>query len=120
MANEPSMAERLEQLAEARRLVELGGGQDKLDKQREKGKMTARDRIAGLVDAGTFHEIGMFAKHRTTHFGMDSATAPADGVITGTGAVFGRPVHIASQDFTVMGGSAGETHFRASVSVPVQ
>ena len=109
MANEPSMAERLEQLAEARRLVELGGGQDKLDKQREKGKLTARDRIAGLVDAGTFHEIGMFAKHRTTHFGMDSATAPADGVITGTGAVFGRPVHIASQDFTVMGGSAGET-----------
>ena len=60
------------------------------------------------MDAGTFAEIGMFAKHRTTHFGMDKADAPADGVVTGSAAVLGRPVHIASQDFTVMGGSAGE------------
>lgn len=108
MAQDPTMAERLERLAEARREVELGGGEDKQDKQRAKGKMTARERIAALIDDGTFHETGMFTKHRTTHFGMDKAKAPADGVVTGSGFVYGRPVHIASQDFTVMGGSAGE------------
>ena len=109
MSNEPTMSDRLEQLAEARHKVELGGGQAKIDKQHEKGKLTARERIEALVDEGTFYETGMFAKHRTTHFGMDKADAPADGVVTGSGAVFGRPLHIASQDFTVMGGSAGET-----------
>ncbi|MDO4928985.1 MAG: acyl-CoA carboxylase subunit beta [Corynebacterium sp.] len=108
MAQEPSMAERLEQLAEARQKVELGGGESKIEKQHSKGKLTARERIDALVDEGTFFETGMFAKHRTTHFGMDKAEAPADGVVTGSGAVFGRPLHIASQDFTVMGGSAGE------------
>lgn len=109
MTTEPTMEERLDALAKAKNDAKLGGGEAKLDKQRSKGKMTARERIEALVDAGTFQETGMFAKHRTTHFGMDKAVAPADGVVTGSGAVFGRPVHIASQDFTVMGGSAGET-----------
>lgn len=109
MAEEKSMAQRLEELQAAREKVALGGGQAKIDKQHDKGKLTARERIMQLVDEGTFHETGMFAKHRTTHFGMDKAEAPADGVVTGSGAVFGRPLHIASQDFTVMGGSAGET-----------
>ncbi|APT84263.1 acyl-CoA carboxylase subunit beta [Corynebacterium aquilae] len=107
--SEPTMEERLEQLHKRIHEVELGGGQAKLDKQHDKGKMTARERIDALIDEGTFQETGMFATHRTTHFGMDKAVAPADGVVTGTGAVFGRPVHVASQDFTVMGGSAGET-----------
>lgn len=88
--------------------IRLGGGQARLDKQHDRGKMTARERITKLVDEDTFQETGMFAKHRTTHFGMDKADAPADGVVTGSGAVYGRPVHIASQDFSVMGGSAGE------------
>lgn len=109
MTTEPTMEERLDALAKAKHDAKLGGGEAKLDKQRSKGKMTARERIEALIDAGTFQETGMFAKHRTTHFGMDKAVAPADGVVTGSGAVFGRPVHIASQDFTVMGGSAGET-----------
>ncbi|MDO4686432.1 MAG: acyl-CoA carboxylase subunit beta [Corynebacterium sp.] len=109
MAHEASMQERLDALAKARAVVAAGGGEEKLAKQHERGKLTARERIAALVDEGTFQETGMFAKHRTTHFGMDTAEAPADGVVTGSGAVFGRPVHIASQDFTVMGGSAGET-----------
>lgn len=109
MAHEASMQERLDALAKARAVVAAGGGGEKLAKQHERGKLTARERIAALVDEGTFQETGMFAKHRTTHFGMDTAEAPADGVVTGSGAVFGRPVHIASQDFTVMGGSAGET-----------
>lgn len=88
--------------------IRLGGGQARLDKQHDRGKMTARERITKLVDEDTFQETGMFAKHRTTHFGMDKADAPADGVVTGSGAVYGRRVHIASQDFSVMGGSAGE------------
>ena len=106
--HDPSMPERLEQLEEEKNRIRLGGGQARLDKQHDRGKMTARERITKLVDEDTFQETGMFAKHRTTHFGMDKADAPADGVVTGSGAVYGRPVHIASQDFSVMGGSAGE------------
>ena len=102
------MQERLDALAAERDRVSLGGGQARIDKQHEKGRLTARERVDKLVDTDTFRETGMFAKHRTTHFGMDTAEAPADGVVTGVGAVYGRPVHIASQDFTVMGGSAGE------------
>lgn len=110
MANTHSMEERLEQLAENRAHVEAGGGEARLEKHRAKGKMTARERIAELVDEGTFQEVGAFRKNRTTHFGMDKADMPADGVVTGTAFVGGRPIHLASQDFTVFGGSAGETH----------
>ena len=109
MSTEPTMQERLDRLDEEKARVSLGGGQDKIEKQHERGKLTARERINALVDEDTFQETGMFATHRTTHFGMDKAEAPADGVVTGSGAIFGRPAHIASQDFTVMGGSAGET-----------
>lgn len=117
MSEIPSMKQRLEQLAEAKRSVELGGGEKRLAKQHENGKRTARERIADLLDEGTFQETGMFAKHRTTYFGMDTANAPADGVVTGSGAVLGRPVHVASQDFTVMGGSAGETQSNKVVAM---
>ena len=108
MAKEKTMQERLEALAAERERVALGGGEAKIAKQHAKGRLTARERVDVFVDEDTFRETGMFAKHRTTHFGMDKADAPADGVVTGVGAVYGRPVHIASQDFTVMGGSAGE------------
>ncbi|GAA1722089.1 acyl-CoA carboxylase subunit beta [Propioniferax innocua] len=107
--NIPSMADRLEQLAEAKAKVSVGGGEERIAKQHERGKLSARERIDAFADPGTFTESGMFAKHRTVYFGMDKAEAPADGVVTGSAAVLGRPVHIASQDFTVMGGSAGET-----------
>lgn len=110
MAKTHTMKDRLQQLHEARTKVELGGGENKLQKQRDKGKMTARERVAALIDEGTFQETGAFRRNRTTTFGMDEADMPADGVVTGSGAVFGRPVHVASQDFTVMGGSAGEAH----------
>ncbi|HSN12149.1 MAG TPA: acyl-CoA carboxylase subunit beta [Propionibacteriaceae bacterium] len=104
------MAERIEETHQARLRTRAGGGEDKLQKQRDKGKMTARERLDALLDEGTFQEIGLFRKNRTVTFGMDKADMPADGVVTGSGAVFGRPIHVASQDFTVMGGSAGETH----------
>lgn len=111
------MAERLRVLAERRGDAELGGGKSRLDKQHEKGKMTARERVGALLDPGTFQETGMFRTHRTTTFGMDTAKAPADGVVTGSGAVLGRPVHVASQDFSVMGGSAGETQSKKVVEM---
>ncbi len=109
-AKKKTMEELIVQLDEKRAAVELGGGQKRLDKQHAKGKMTARERISKLLDDGTFQEVGAFRKNRTTAFGMDKADMPADGVVTGSGAIFGRPVNIASQDFTVAGGSAGETH----------
>lgn len=105
-----TMAERLEKLHETRAHIEAGGGEKRLEKQRSQGKMTARERIDALLDDGTFQETGAFRKNRTTTFGMDKADMPADGVVTGSGAIFGRPVHLASQDFTVVGGSAGEAH----------
>lgn len=111
MTTQPkTMAERIAELRERRAKVEAGGGQERHDKQHEQGKLTARERIEELLDPGTFEEIGLMAEHRTTMFGMDKAILPADGCITGSGAVLGRNVHIAAQDFSVAGGSAGEMH----------
>lgn len=90
--------------------LEQGGGADRLAKQREEGKMTARDRVEALVDEGSFEEMGLFAQHRQTLFGMAGREVPADGVATGAASIDGRLVHLASQDFTVLGGSAGELH----------
>jgi len=90
--------------------LEQGGGPDRQAKQREEGKQTARERVDALVDAGSFEEVGLFAQHRQTLFGMAGKEVPADGVVTGAAAIDGRLVHLASQDFTVLGGSAGELH----------
>jgi methylmalonyl-CoA carboxyltransferase 12S subunit len=108
--HERSMEERTTELLERKAEVELGGGEERQKKQHEQGKLTARERITALLDPGTFQETGMFARHQSTYFGLDRADLPADGVVTGEGAVLGRPVHVASQDFTVAGGSAGEVH----------
>lgn len=104
------MKNRTEELLERRAEVALGGGEKRLEKQHEQGKLTARERIDELLDPGTFQETGMFARHQSTYFGLDQVELPADGVVTGEGSVLGRPVHVASQDFTVAGGSAGEVH----------
>ncbi len=105
-----TMAQRVDELTKARVKTRLGGGEERLAKQRAQGKLTARERLDALLDEGTFQEIGLFRRNRTVTFGMDKADMAADGVVTGSGAVLGRPVHVASQDFTVVGGSAGETH----------
>ncbi|WP_409484572.1 acyl-CoA carboxylase subunit beta [Arsenicicoccus dermatophilus] len=105
-----TMKDRIAELRERRAAVEAGGGEKRHAKQHEAGKKTARERVADLCDEGSFEEIGLFTEHRTTLFGMDKAVMPADGVVTGTATVFGRPVHVASQDFSVAGGSAGEMH----------
>src|SRR6478735_5645772 len=99
----PSMTERTAQLLEQRAAIEKGGGEARLEKQHAQGKLTARERVLALLDPGTFEETGMFARHQSTYFGLDSADYPADGVVTGEGAVLGRPVHVASQDFTLAG-----------------
>ena len=105
-----TMAEKISGLEAKRAELKLGGGAERIKKQHESGKLTARERVAKLVDTGSFQEIGLFAQHRSTYFGMAGKEMPADGVVTGAAKIDGRQVHLASQDFTVGGGSAGETH----------
>jgi len=88
----------------------LGGGQDRIDAQHAKGKMTARERIEALLDKGSFRELDAFVTHRTHDFGMDKKKFLSDSVVTGWGTVEGRTVYVFSQDFTVFGGSLGEVH----------
>ena len=103
-------AEKLAELHARRARLELGGGQALLDRQHAAGKLSARERVARLADAGSFQEVGLFAQHQSTAFGLGHREMPADGVVTGCAKVDGRIVHLASQDFTVSGGAAGEVH----------
>ena len=105
-----TMQDKVADLNARRAEIELGGGKDRIDKQHQSGKLTARERVAALADKNSFEEIGQFARHRATYFGMAGKELPADGVVTGCATVDGRQVHLASQDFTVVGGAAGETH----------
>ncbi|WP_225334208.1 acyl-CoA carboxylase subunit beta [Halomicrobium urmianum] len=98
----------VEELRERRREAELGGGEARIERQHEKGKMTARERIDYLVDDGTFTEVDPFVEHRSTNFGMDEKQFPGDAVVTGYGEVDGRKVFLFAHDFTVLGGSVGE------------
>ena len=93
-----------------RAAVELGGGKERIEKQHAAGKLTARERVERLVDQSSFQEVGVFARHRATYFGMAEKEMPADGVVTGCATIEGRLIHLASQDFTVAGGAAGEVH----------
>ena len=88
----------------------LGGGEDRIEKQHQKKKLTARERVNYLMDEGSFEEIGMLVTHRTTDFGMQKELYYGDGVITGYGTINGRLVYIFAQDFTVFGGALSETH----------
>jgi methylmalonyl-CoA carboxyltransferase large subunit len=105
-----SMDAKIRELEEKRAALMLGGGKDRIEKQHKAGKLSARERVDALVDPGSFQESGLFARHRATVFGMADKDFPADGVVTGCAAVGGRLVHLASQDFTVGGGAAGEVH----------
>jgi len=100
----------IEALRQKRAEIARGGGKERIDKQHAAGKLTARERIERLVDQGTFQEVGLFARHRSTYFGMADKEVPADGVVTGCAKIDRRTVHLASQDFTVLGGAAGEVH----------
>jgi propionyl-CoA carboxylase beta chain len=100
----------LDELRARRTRAEAGGGAARIARQHEAGKLTARERVADLLDPGTFVELDRFVTHRATEFGMDKVDAPGDGVVTGYGAIHGRLVYVFSQDFTVLGGSLGEAH----------
>ena len=102
--------EKISKLGETREKLQQGGGDERINKQHEGGKLTARERVERLLDSESFQEVGLFAHHRCTTFDMTDKELPADGVVTGCGKVDGRLVHVASQDFTVAGGSAGEVH----------
>ena len=95
-------------LAERRAKASMGGGQKRIDAQHQKGKLTARERIALLLDEGSFEEFDMFVQHRCTNFGMEKQHFDGDGVVTGQGTIDGRLVYVFAQDFTVSGGSLGE------------
>src|SRR6188508_2846959 len=103
------MKSRVEDLHDRRRQAKLGGGEQKIAVQHERGKLTARERIDLLVDPGTFVEIGIHAGPHSSQRAMEGREAPADGVITGWGDVDGRTCCIAAYDFTVMAGSMGMT-----------
>jgi len=100
----------LEGLEKRRTAARLGGGERRIEQQHARGKLTARERIEVLLDPGSFEEFDTYVTHRCTDFGMDKQHVPGDGVVTGWGHIFGRPVYVFSQDFTVFGGSLSETH----------
>ncbi len=101
---------KIERLHELRKEAQLGGGQDRIEAQHAKGKLTARERVEKLLDKGSFLEMDMFVTHRTTDFNMDEKKFLSDSVVTGSGTIEGRPVYVFSQDFTVIGGTLGEVH----------
>lgn len=104
------MKEKIERLLETTKKIELGGGEQRIEKHHKSGKLTARERINLLFDEGSFIEVDKFVEHRCTNFGMEKVEAPSDGVVTGYGTVDGRLVFTYAQDFTVVGGSLGEMH----------
>ncbi|MBT2693369.1 acyl-CoA carboxylase subunit beta [Bacillus sp. ISL-55] len=113
----PDIYEKINELYDRRREIELGGGDERIEKQHEKGKLTARERIELLVDPGSFVELNPFIQHRSTDFGLENQKGPGDGVVTGYGKVNGRPIYLFSQDFTVFGGALGEMHAKKIANV---
>lgn len=101
--------EKIKQLIELRDKARMGGGQERIDAQHAKGKMTARERIEMLLDEGSFEEFDMFVTHRCHDFGLQDQEFLGDGVVTGHGTIDGRVVYVYAQDFTVFGGSLSET-----------
>ena len=99
-------------LRKRKEIVLQGGGEDAIKKQAAMGKLTARERIEGILDKGSFHEYDMFVEHQSKDFDMDKKVLHGDGVVIGTGTVYGEPVAIYAQDFTVAGGSLGLMHAR--------
>lgn len=109
--------EKINDLHVRKQKLEAGGGTERITKQHESGKLTARERLEILFDAGSFVEVDAFVETRAIDFGMQSKKIPGDGVVTGFGTIEGRPAFVSSQDFTVIGGSLGEAHARKITKV---
>ncbi len=107
----------LEELDRRDREAELGGGLDRIAKQHEAGKLTARERLHKLLDPGSFQEYDRLVQHRSQDFGLDKTRIPGDGVVTGHGRIDGRTVFVFAQDFTVLGGSLSETFAQKIVKI---
>lgn len=103
------MREQLDEMARRRASLTQGGGSKEVDRQHQRGKLTARERIDRFLDPGTFAELDLWAKSRPTGFDIDERELAGDAVITGSGEVHGRPVYVYAQDFTVAGGTLGST-----------
>ena len=101
--------EKVKELIALREKARLGGGEKRIESQHKKGKYTARERIAMLLDDGSFEEFDMFVQHRCTNFGIEKETYLGDGIVTGCGTIEGRLVYVYAQDFTVFGGSLSES-----------
>ena len=101
--------EKIKELVERRERAAEGGGAKRVEAQHQKGKLTARERLALLLDEGSFEEYDMFVQHRCTNFGMEKQHFDGDGVVTGQGTIDGRLVYVFAQDFTVNGGSLSKT-----------
>jgi len=101
---------KVEKLRQMRERARLGGGQERIDRQHTRGKMTARERVEKLLDPGSFRELDMFVTHRATGFGVEKQEYLGDSAVTGWGTINDRPVYVFSQDFTVFGGSLSEVH----------
>jgi len=110
VVEERTVEERIEELRERRDATLMPAGEGSAEKQHDKGKLTARERLDILMDQGSFVETDPFAVHRANDFGMADKRPPGDGIVTGYGTIDGRKVFVASQDFTVFGGSMGEVH----------
>jgi propionyl-CoA carboxylase beta chain len=110
-------ADVLARLAELQRRAALGGGEERLKRQRDSGRLTARERIEHLFDPGTFNEIDALVTHRCLDFGMGEQLVPGDGVVAGSGLVAGRLAYAFAQDFTVFGGSLSETNAAKIVKI---
>ncbi|MYZ48830.1 acyl-CoA carboxylase subunit beta [Propylenella binzhouense] len=104
------MRDVLAELEARRETARQGGGLARIEAQHRRGKLTARERIAVLLDESSFEEFGMFVEHRCAEFGMEETRIPGDGVVTGWGTIGGRPVYVFAKDFTVFGGSLSEAH----------
>jgi len=102
------MAKKIATLRKEKDRLYKGGGDERIARQHERGKLTARERLALLFDGDSFQEMHLFMKHRCTHFGLQDVEFPGEGVVTGYGLIDGRPAYAASQDFTVAGGAVGE------------
>ncbi len=104
-----TMERRIDDLLERRRAALAGGGEERVARHHARGRLTARERLALLLDEGSFEEFDMLKEHRCTNFGMDAQTVPGDGVVTGYGTIDGRLVYVYAFDATVFGGSLSET-----------
>src|SRR3984957_17854697 len=117
VARDTAHLNKLAELAARHAIAEEGGGQQRRERERSAGKLSARERIDLLLDEGTFEETDKFVTHRATDFGMADQRVPGDGFITGHGRIHGRVVFVFAQDFTVFGGSLSESHAAKIVKI---